>query len=157
MVRRLNLVRIQAKMIEKGLTQKALAELIEVDQVRVSAWFTAKNNPCWANIIKLADGLDLEVEDILLDYNEGITVSKIVSQMFLDIASEILDGVDAARLEELKAACEALATGFEKYDFNVFLAAKIKADESKEDKEEEEDPYNGMTKEEYGKFIIDSL
>ena len=77
--------------------------------------------------------------------------------MFLDIASEILDGVDAARLEELKAACEALATGFEKYDFNVFLAAKIKADESKEDKEEEEDPYNGMTKEEYGKFIIDSL
>ena len=125
-------------MIERGLTQKALAELIKVDEVRVSAWFTGKNNPCWANIIKIAKALDLQVEQILVNYNH-------LPDMFIDVVLSLVDQVmeqGATDLESIKLVSEILGRHFEKINLNLSFERQLNFEFEKHQQQQKKEMTN---------------
>lgn len=50
---------------KKGLTQRKLAELLEIPYQQVQFWEYGKYKPSFNNISKLCDILDLNLDDII--------------------------------------------------------------------------------------------
>ena len=50
---------------KKGLTQRKLAELLEIPYQQVQFWEYGKYKPSLSNISKLCDILDLKLDDII--------------------------------------------------------------------------------------------
>lgn len=55
---------------EKGLTQKVLSELLQVNHATVSAWEKSKNEPSLEMIVKLAEVFDTTTDYLLGVVNE---------------------------------------------------------------------------------------
>lgn len=58
---------IRKQRINKGLTQKQLADLLGVHQTAVSQWENGTTQPCARIISKILEALDCKINDI---YNE---------------------------------------------------------------------------------------
>lgn len=56
---------LQEIMIEKSLTQTALAEKIGVKQSQVSEWLKGKSNPGYDNIRSMCENLGISAERLL--------------------------------------------------------------------------------------------
>lgn len=54
-----------------GLTQRQLADLVEVDQAAVSNWELGKSAPQRKTLPKIAKALGCEIEDLLSDEEES--------------------------------------------------------------------------------------
>ena len=67
---------LRDKRVERGMTQELVAESLGVSRQAVSKWESGKTDPCTANLLALADLLDVPVEELL----RGCTVQRRESQ-----------------------------------------------------------------------------
>lgn len=56
---------------QRGITQKELADKIGVNQSAVHLWESRKNNPRISTLFKIADALDCDVRELLIDEKRG--------------------------------------------------------------------------------------
>ena len=130
----INVPLIQQTMFEKGLLQKDLAKLMEAEGSDISSWLTGRINPTWPNVIKIANALDLPVEDMLLNYNNVEQVTKKVFGWL----EEIEKGDDKDKLQRIQLASAVLEAHFAKIDMVAFCELQARVNKEKENEEKVE-------------------
>lgn len=68
-------VRVREKRKAKGLTQKQLAELVDVSESQISQIETGKRKPGFETLLKLGEALDCTVQDLFDDEKNPATGS----------------------------------------------------------------------------------
>ena len=136
-------------MAEQDLNQKQLAEALKVDPILVSEWFLEKKNPSWPNIVKIAKALDLEIEDILLNYDMLSTFANDTHTKVLSWIEQIENEADDDKVERIIKASNLLLNYIGKIGINNFYSIQYKINEEKikEDQQQEEDKEEEMTEE----------
>jgi len=59
--------KIKAKRTELNISQEKLAEKCGFDRTYISLLERAKRNPSYLNLVKLSDGLEISISDLLLE------------------------------------------------------------------------------------------
>ena len=71
---------------EKGITQEALAEILNVSGRTVSRWETGSNMPDLDILILMADFYDIEIRELLDGERKSETMNKEMEETLLKIA-----------------------------------------------------------------------
>ena len=131
MISQINIIFIRKKMAEQDLNQKQLAEALKVDPILVSEWFLEKKNPSWPNIVKIAKALDLEIEDILLNYDMLSTFANDTHTKVLSWIEQIENEADDDKVERIIKASNLLLNYIGKIGINNFYSIQYKINEEK--------------------------
>ncbi len=130
--------KIRAARKAAGLTQKELAEKMKISYQNLAQWETGKRNPKLENIAKIADALDMSVDDILGNTYYSRTRSRYNPDIFAgtgklsDYVSDQLQQRLLDHFHQLNPQGQELAVE------QVELVAKVpeyRADQDHEDKE----------------------
>ncbi|MDO6431556.1 helix-turn-helix transcriptional regulator [Flavitalea sp. BT771] len=65
--------RIKVALAEKGISNKALAEALEVSEDTVSTWCVQRKQPSWENLYAIADFLEMDVRALLVPNKKSPT------------------------------------------------------------------------------------
>lgn len=74
MIQKLNTTLISKKIAERKQTQEEFAEEIGIDRSTLSYWMNGKRMPNPENLQKLADELDLDVDELIKMNSASISV-----------------------------------------------------------------------------------
>ena len=135
--RRLHIPFVRIMMTEKGWNQKQLAEQIGISKDTVSLWMTEKTSPSWNNIVKLAEVLDVSVNQVLL--NDPIMVSNLLDEMFNELMNSYRDMKNTTndkKREQITQANKSLARCI---DFTKVMCAYIENNVMPQANQEQED------------------
>ena len=62
---------LKGKLKVKGITQRKLSEITDIEEAEISRWMTGKLKPCLDSVIKVAKALDCHVEFVPNDKEES--------------------------------------------------------------------------------------
>lgn len=67
--------RIRVVLAEKSYTNHWLADKMDVTDITVSRWCTNKNQPSMSQFIEIAKILQVDIKDLLEDYDENLGIN----------------------------------------------------------------------------------
>lgn len=117
----LNIVLIDERMEQLGITPAQLAEKIHANTTAINNWFKGKQSPTWQNVVALANALDLPRDEVLIHNPHRITDMQVrVYENVMQWVEEAQRGqADQYRKNAMKTASDILSAHVEKLDFIV--------------------------------------
>lgn len=108
--------RIKEARNEKGLTQKALAEKLDVSTITIQNYENNRRKPSLEMINKISEALDMTFNDLVNDYSNINPRERIINALNNDIKNRI--GVELKNEQEYDLKMNSI---FEKYFFDLFF------------------------------------
>lgn len=108
--------RIKEARNEKGLTQKALAEKLDVSTITIQNYENNRRKPSLEMINKISEALDMTFNDLVNDYSNINPRERVINALNNDIKNRI--GVELKDEQEYDLKMNSI---FEKYFFDLFF------------------------------------
>lgn len=108
--------RIKEARNEKGLTQKALAEKLDVSTITIQNYENNRRKPSLEMINKISEALDMTFNDLVNDYSNIKPRERVINALNNDIKNRI--GVELKDEQEYDLKMNSI---FEKYFFDLFF------------------------------------
>ena len=108
--------RIKEARSEKGLTQKALAEKLDVSTITIQNYENNRRKPSLEMINKISEALDMTFNDLVNDYSNINPRERVINALNNDIKNRI--GVELKDEQEYDLKMNSI---FEKYFFDLFF------------------------------------